>query len=184
MGCLYSEGATFKTFINACTVKKILFLLTYPIYKVVFPPVHLHPHKNKSSRRKEKQAQWLSALHTSSIYPYEVGWRKKKPVSPFPIKASASSQSLLKWKEKWCPLPHLNGCWKLPESLCSKLMGLDGNTMPYCFGTNCQLMTQQNTSEDSQEKMLSTVRRNYDKNRELHFLHIKCIYIYLYYRYT
>lgn len=75
-----------QPFINACTVKRhLIFCWHIPFTELFFPPkdpVHSHPHKNKSRGRKEKHAQWLSALYTSFIYPCEAGWGKK---TQFPL---------------------------------------------------------------------------------------------------
>jgi len=118
-------------------------------------PVHSNPSKNKSRWKKEKKERF-NDFQPHKLPPSTPTKADKeiKSVAPFPLEASASSQSLLKWKEKSGPLPHLNGCWKSPQSLRSKLTGLDGNTIPYCFGTSCQLMTQQNDFENSQEKYI------------------------------
>lgn len=128
-----------------------------PFAKLSSPPKTLFtqtPVKTKAERRKKKSM--LNDFQPHKLPPSTPMKSDKeiKSVSSFPLKASASSQSLLKWKEKSRLLPRLNGCWKPRESLWSKLMGLDENTMPYCFGTSCQLMTQQNDLENSQEKCI------------------------------
>lgn len=129
--------------------KAVSFLPAYPIYKAVFSPPGpcslKHRWKQKQTEeRKKKKKSTLNDFQPHKLPPSSPTKSDKeiKLVSPFLLKASASSQSLLKWKEKSHPPPRLNGCWKPPESLWSKLTGLDGNTRPYCFGTSCQLMTQ------------------------------------------
>lgn len=136
MGCLYSEGTTFKTFINVCTVKRhFCWYITFT--KLSFTPKTLFTHapiKTKAEGQKKSMLNDFQPCTVPSSTPMKLD-EEKTPVSPFPIKASTSSQLLFKWKEKLCPLPYLNSHWKPPESILSKLMGLDGNSMPYCFGT-------------------------------------------------
>lgn len=137
--------------------KTISFLLARPIYKLASLCKTLFtqtPVKKKQTEGRKKKM--LNDFQPHKLPPSTPTKSDKeiKSVSPFPLKASVSSQSLLKWKGKSHLLPCLNSCWKPPESLWSKLMGLDGNIMPYCFGMRCQLMTWQNDLEDTQEKYI------------------------------
>lgn len=132
------------SFINACTVKRH-FYWCIPFTKSSFAPKTLFTHASIKTKAEGDKKSMLNDFQPCTV-PSSTRMKlneEKTPVSPFPIKASTSSQSLFKWKEKLCPLPYLNSHWKPPESILSKLIGLDGNSMPYCFGTNCQLMTQQ-----------------------------------------
>lgn len=67
-------------------------------------------------------------LHTWSL-------TEIKSVSPFPLKASVSSQPFLKWRKIPCLLPGQTSAGSYQRARGARLTALDGGTIPQCWET-------------------------------------------------
>jgi len=61
--------------------------------------------------------------------------REIKSVSPFPLKASVSSQPFLKWRKIPCLLPGQTSAGSYQRARGERLTALDGGTIPQCWET-------------------------------------------------